>query len=372
MASHNLTLTRSFTTVDGCVAHEAITADGQPVTVWPGQPPARSASLHPAVALPLGQGQGPSGPCWVEHRPGRWALSDLRQSMDTAAAIQITAQLADGLAALHAAGQIHGAVEAQAVVLAPGGAPTWIGAGRIEGSPEADVDALMSLLTALIEHPPQLQPFGSAASLAARLREHLDNPVSLAPWLAHQPPQPPSEQTQVVLQLVPMGQLDEVQPDIGADAEGRGLLDRWRPLTSDLEYTEDPTDAVDMAQFHTQTRQHVLSALFTALDAAVDTPHSPSALPALRTLLQTEPLDPVPTVNGLAHGPIHNPVGVTERTADVVEHTQPTPETTEETTGITGSSSQSVITGLLFAAVLGMAAAIIMLALVWLIIGDVF
>jgi hypothetical protein len=292
--------------------------------------------------------------------------------MDTAAAIQIAAQLADGLAALHASGQIHGAIEAQAVVLAPGGAPAWIGAGRTAGSPEADVEALIGLLTTLVEHPPQLQPTGSAASLAARLREHLDNPASLAPWLAHQQPQAPSEQTQVVLQLVPMGQLDEVQPDIGADATGRGLLDRWRPLTSDLEYTEDPTDAVDIAQIHTQTRQHVLSALFTALDAAVDTPHSPPASPALRTLLQSEPLDPIPTINGLAHGPIHNPVGTTERTADIVERTQPTPETTEETTGVTGGGSQSVITGLLFAAVLGMAGAIIMLALVWLIIGDVF
>ena len=56
------------------------------------------------------------------------------------------------------------------------------------------------------------------------------------------------------------------------------------------------------------------------------------------------------------------------------EVTAPSLNMVDETTGFTGPApiQQSVVTGLLMAAVLGMVGAAIMLILVWIIIGEVF
>ena len=129
-----------------------------------------------------------------------------------------------------------------------------------------------------------------------------------------------------------------------------------------------------MGAHHSQTRQHVLSELFSALDAAIADPHSPA--PDFRRALSNEPLDPLVALNGLSHGSIHNPQSVSERTAEVSvpEITAPSMNMVEETTGFTGPAPihQSVVTGLLMAAVLGMVGAAVMLILVWIILGEVF
>ena len=92
--------------------------------------------------------------------------------------------------------------------------------------------------------------------------------------------------------------------------------------------------------------------------------------------MSAEPLDPLVALNGLRHDSIHNPQSVSERTAEVStpETTTPSLHMTDETTGSTGLApiQQSVLTGLLMAAVLGMVGAAVMLTLVWVILGEVF
>jgi len=376
MAHHTLKIIRSYATPDGSSATEALMLNGDRVTVWSGAPPDVEPSLHPVLARSLGQGQGPDGPCWVEHRPGPWTLSSIREDIDRAAAIHIAAQLADGLASLHARSKVHGGIDLESVVLSPSGTPFLIGAGRIKGSPEGDVASLINLLDALTDTPTMQPRPRTAASLAAKLREHTKAPPSLASWLAARPTEDVSDATQLTLQLIPVGFLDEVQPDIGSDAVGTGLLDRWKPVHLDDELTDDPTETVDFQTAHTQSRQQLLSALLLALDRAVESEPSAPSAPLLRRHLTADPLDPIPTLNGLPHGRIHNPVGHAERTADVSmpEITRPTTDSLEETTGAAPSESisQHFFTRLLLTAVLGMVGAAIMLLLVWLIIGGVF
>lgn len=375
MAHHTLKIIRSYSTPDGCSAIAAVMLNGDRVTVWPGPPPEVAPSTHPVLAIPLGQGQGPDGPCWVEHRPGQWALANICNGMDPAHIVQIATQLADGLASLHAQAKAHGAIDLESVVLSPSGTPFLIGAGRIPGTPEADIAALLHLLSMLTDLPaihPQSQ---TAASLAAKLREHPDPLTPLSSWLTGQPSEV-TDGAELILQLVPMGFLDEVQPDIGTDAVGIGLLDRWQPAPPEEERTEDPTESVDFQRIHAQSRQQLLSDLLLTLDRVVDSDQSVPSSAILRRHLTADTLDPIPALNGLPHGPIHNPGGHSERTADVSipEITRPTADNIEETTGVTNAESvgQQFVTRLLFAAVLGMAGAAIMLLLVWMIIDDVF
>ena len=91
--------------------------------------------------------------------------------------------------------------------------------------------------------------------------------------------------------------MDEIQPEIGEDAEGRGLLDRWDHTDDHADRSDDSTESVAVGAHHSQTRQHVLSELFSALDAAIADPHSPA--PEFRRALSTEPLDPLVPLNGL-------------------------------------------------------------------------
>ena len=179
----------------------------------------------------------------------------------------------------------------------------------------------------------------------------------------------------------PLGSTDEVLPDIGLDAPGRGLLDRWGWTDSNVERTDDPTETADLASTHTHARHQLLERVEQYFDSALgryqENYHPPG--PAFRALVMNEALDPIPLQNGLAHGSIHNPKDESENTAEVpiLELTNPSVEFTDETTGTTGEVSAppiqaSVLTGLLMASVLGMVGATIMLIAVWLILGDVF
>jgi len=353
----------------------ALTQSGEFVTIWSGDPPAIPAGIHPCIAQALERGGGDIGKCWIEERCGQQVLGDLPIPIPIHGAISICVQLADALAALHAHELTHGSITINAVAISIGGHPMWIGTGRKQGSVQGDIEALLALGTQLNPDIPSLPNVTSAASLAAQWREHLTDPSSLSPWLTKHPPTTTDTHTPLSLELIPMGLLDEVQPDLGDDPQGRGILDRWKTGEDD-EFTDDPTVSVAVGALHSQTRQHILNSLYQALDSAVDSSGANHPPASFRGKLIAEPLDPLPTLNGIEHGSIHNPGDKAERTADVPhpDITRPTTANMEDTTGFTGDSpiQQSVMTGLLMAAVLGMLGAAIMLALVWLIIGDVF
>ena len=338
--------------------------------VWIGSPP----ELPDAFKHVLSVGTLEDEECWLEERPGELCLGDLALPLPDALQSTVIVQLVDSLSTLHASGIVHGAIDENSVVIDSTGTCTWVGIARVDGSEEHDIAALMTLLIAMgLQEGLPAEPVRSEA-LANRLRAQPQDREAFAEWLAKHPKPPSHPERHHTLTVNPIGLMDEVQHEIGADAEGHGLLDRWEQAHDDGDLTDDSTESVVMGSHHVQTRQHILSELFTALDAAIAEPQLPS--PAFRRSLNSEPLDPVVSLNGLRHASIHNPQSVSDRTAEV-----PTPETTapslnmtDETTGFTGLPpiQQSVFTGLLMAAVLGMVGAAIMLILVWVILGEVF
>ena len=355
------------------------------MTIWPGSPASVSLSDHPGISRFIGSSTLDGEPVWLEHRPGPWALADLEQTFGEAEALELAAQLADGLANLHSLGLAHGQVDEQAVVLHSDGRPCLIGTGRVDGSPEADLRDCIALLNRIAPEPFELGEPLNAPMLSAKLRELIierELPESrLAQWLNDQDRPVPTEERSITLELTPVGSTDEVLPDIGLDAPGRGLLDRWGWSDTDDEHTDDPTETADLASTHTHARQQLLDRMERYFDSALgryqESYHPPG--PAFRALVLNEPLDPIPLQNGLPHGTIHNPQDEAESTAEVSlpEFTNPSVEFTDETTGATGEVGSppiqaSVVTGLLIATVLGMIGAAVMLIAVSLILGGVF
>ena len=376
MPSQTLTVIQHPTDPSDGSGLVAITKSGKLVTIWSGRPPDITPGVHPSVARAMEQGGGDMGPCWIEERNGQPVLADLPLPMPISGAISVCIQLADGLAALHARGFCHGHIGLHAVTLSKSGTPMWIGTGRKRGSIDGDVSALQAMSDALHPSMPQSSHLTSAASLAAHWRESFQPDDTLHSWLSEHTPKTPDSRTPMSLDLFPLGLMDEVQPDLGDDRHGRGILDRWKTGEDGDELTDDPTVSVDIGAVHTQTRQHILNNLFQTLDSALGENATLQVPPSFKSEILSEHLDPTPALNGLEHGLIHNPGGVRERTGDIShpDITRPVAQNMDDTTGITGSTPihQSVLTGLLMAAVVGMLGAAIMLTLVWLIIGDVF
>ena len=374
MRPQNLTIIQSPTEPCDGLRLVALTPSGNLVTIWSGSPPSIPPGIHPCIAQALERGSGEIGLCWIEERGGQHVLQDLPLPMPLDNAIAICVQLADALAALHSRGLTHGRTELSSVAISPSGTPMWIGTGRQDSSTVDDISGLKTIGSQLNPDVPLQSEAMSAASLAALWREHLNPHQNIRPWLAQHRPVMADTHTPLRLELMPLGLVDEVQPDLGQEPHGHGILDRWK--TDDDEFTDDPTVSVDAGALHTQTRQHILNSLFQTLDEAVESKNQTNVPPSFRNQIQREALDPIPTLNGIDHGTLHNPGDQIERTAGKShpDITHPSTTDSEETTGLTGAipTQQSIVTGLLVATVLGMLGAAIMLALVWIIIGDVF
>lgn len=93
------------------------------------------------------------------------------QPFNSRRASEIVAEVADGVAELHARGIFHGAITIDTVLLTTRGKAKLDLVHAIESSEPADVDQLRGLYAALVGHgQPDLAAAGSAAVLAARLR----------------------------------------------------------------------------------------------------------------------------------------------------------------------------------------------------------
>jgi hypothetical protein len=376
MGVQTFQLLREYPVADGRSAWEALSADGARVTIWPGLPSLIPVGIHPLLPAAIGSGEMDGGPVWIEQRPGRHLLADMLGTVSMSEGLLWMAQIADTLAALHAHDRCHGGVDANMVVVNDGSTPFLIGAGRVSGSVGQDIHAVADLLSSFSIDSNVRTVLDSAAAMGARIREIAvdTDEKTPVPLPVHADPTP--VRTESVL-LIPLGPIDEVQPDIGADAAGKGLLDRWSNTDAGDELTEDPTESVDRSIMHINSRQPLLAALErhmgTAISQLDDNGIAPS--PEFRELILNEAPDPLPIPEGLPHGPLHNPVGEAERTAEVTGTSSiGEAQSTEETTSVThGSSIQPpLLTGLLMATLLGMVGAAIMLGLVWLTIGGVF
>jgi serine/threonine protein kinase len=86
-------------------------------------------------------------------------------------AAEIVAEVADGVAELHARGLCHGAITVDTVLLTAKGKSKLDLVHATDGNEAADLDQLRRLLSVLTGHDhPELDEAGSAAVLAARLR----------------------------------------------------------------------------------------------------------------------------------------------------------------------------------------------------------
>lgn len=94
------------------------------------------------------------------------------QPFNVRRASQIVAEVADGVAELHARGICHGAITIDTVLLtAKGKAKLDLVHATADATEPADVDQLLGLLSALVGRgQPELSGVDSAALLAARLR----------------------------------------------------------------------------------------------------------------------------------------------------------------------------------------------------------
>jgi hypothetical protein len=376
MGIQTFQLLREYPVADGRSAWEALSADGARVTIWPGLPSLIPVGIHPLLPTAIGSGEMDGGPVWIEHRPGRHLLTNLLNTSSQSDLLLWTAQIADALAALHAHGRCHGGIEAQVVVLNDGATPFLVGAGRQNGSVEEDIAATAALLSSASIETTELAGLDSAAALGARIREMAVHSEEQTPVQLPVRPDPTPVRTESML-LIPLGATDEVQHDIGADATGKGLLDRWSSTDSGDELTEDPTESVDRSIMHINSRQPLLAALEHHMGEAIAKLDNNGIAPSaeFREMILREPPDPLPIPEGLPHGRLHNPGGEAERTAEVTgTNTIGEAQSTEETTSVshTGSVQPPLLTGLLTATVLGMVGAAIMLGLVWLTIGGVF
>ncbi len=376
MRRQTFQLLREFS-VDGIhVAWEALDPSGARVTIWPGSPEYVPSNTHPTLPNAIGSGQLDGAAVWIEHRPGSIVLEDIMLRVSVADGIQWIAQLCDAVTALHAIGRTHGNITAKHVLLSPSGKPYLIGTGQREGRVATDLEALIVLAKKLAPLASLTSEDHSAASLAAKLRETLamlpeKTPVQLPP---------PAERTPIRssdIELMPLGPMDEVHVDVGADTGASGLLDRWDHFDPEDEFTEDATESVDRSMLQTHNPDAIAASLDQQFESILETANNQGISPDedYRQLVLTAPTDPLPIPEGLPHGPLHNPEGDAERTAEVPASAHPVNiDVHEETTGLTNTAAipPLYLTGLLTAAITGMLGAIIMLIVVWLIIGGAY
>ncbi|MCB9795521.1 MAG: hypothetical protein H6741_22675 [Alphaproteobacteria bacterium] len=300
-------------------AIEAVADDGMGprVTAWPGDTPPRPPK-HRSLTRPVKQELLlPEGPHWLELRPPGALLSELGELAEGDLAMLLL-DLAEALAALHAAGQVHGAVDAEHVVIAPGGKAVLIGAGRQQGTAEADAHALRMLMATLWPAEAKAPPPDPGPEAAEVLAE------SLAGWLEYEypghsafhlggrslslcPETPPE-----VEYLDDVGGLDEVGVDLGPEGGGRGLLDPWTTGHSTATRTREgePEDGDEAPR--TALLGRLMSPTEREADPGRFEGREGEAAQALRELLAEEPLDALhaPVAASVLDEPV--PIGISE------------------------------------------------------------
>jgi hypothetical protein len=283
-----------------------VSEPGARVNIWPGPLPDLPMATHPLVAMPIGLVQLDGQPGWLEQRPAGVLLSDLAGDLTAVDTALIIAQVADALGALHARGLAHGQLAPNRVVISMNGTPVLIGAGVTAGTDSEDLKAALGLLQC--SSTPLLPPAASsAAALAASLRELASPVVPLSSTLREQiecamlPPLP--SQQRIELEVASLTHHDEVQPDLGPDERIRGLLDPWSSTGSSGELSEDHTETISASELAEQGQQAMLERL-SELYARADLSgrfeqNEGTPCEATRALLSTEPLDPIPPVDGV-------------------------------------------------------------------------
>lgn len=236
--------------------------------------------------------------------------------------------LLDALLALHAAGQSHGLVSADRVLLGVDGSVTLFGRGRVGGSAEHDLKAATGLLSRIGIELNGRDLTAARRALEGRIAEE-DAEILGAVVADNLPEQSIVDQVYVHVGPTP-DSLDEVVPDFGPDkADGRGLLDRWSVTTHAGQ--DEATD--ELTGSAASSTSPLALTLWTSL--AAPPAHRPppdrfdkvAGQPSrgMRALLIEEPPDSLPAMVGGAIDPflLQMPEPTMEPTPVTIELTDP-------------------------------------------------
>ena len=275
--------------------------EGARVTLWPGKAPGRPPE-HPGLAWPIEEGWLHEQGVWLEHRPQGARLGELRDQLAPAEVELVLQHLAGALAALHEAGQHHGSVDVEHVVVSHRGRAVLIGLGQRKGSRVADKRALGLLrveLSSPSAAPPPVPGEATAASLGARSR-------------AGTAELPANTET---IPFRTAGAFDEVRLDLGPDRYGRGLLDRWATGHS---LSGAHTGAIEWTRPGNEHEEQTESsaALLTRLVSPPERPPDPRRFAAvegqpseeIKALVANEPLEPLPLPSATRRRPLPAPL----------------------------------------------------------------
>ncbi|MCB9762730.1 MAG: hypothetical protein H6739_23215 [Alphaproteobacteria bacterium] len=295
-------------------AFEAISDDGQGprVTAWPGAPPPRPPK-HRSLARPIDGGllQLEQGPYWMELRPPGALVSELSGLSLPEVGLMLL-NVAEALTALHGGGLVHGAVDADHVVIAPGGRAVLIGVGEQPGTADDDIHGLRMMMAALWpetatapppdpgSEPAEVHVESLSGWLDCEFPDH--SSFSLGSRSLHAAPPLPDDAPMLDALVIDREDegLDEVGVNLGPDGE-RGLLDPWttgtgNTATGTKEITGSEGDAPPQ-------KVALVGRLMSPPDRDLDPERfagrEADAARALKGLIADEPLDPVPTPSGV-------------------------------------------------------------------------
>ena len=293
-----------------------LVAEDQPeeqAVLWSGPPPEQHLPPHPGLARRQVCAREDGEPGWLELTPAGVLLSALTPPLPPIEASELFAAIADALAALHEAGLAHGELTADRIHLDRTSRPTLLGAGH--GSLQDDLDALVELWQAWCPAGPLLVA-STASDAAESLRVWLsvtEDATSTLPALVASALR--AQEGTGALTLLPgkaVGPVDEIGMDIGPDEAPGGLLDplTWSGITGEPTsevplHVEENTGALYEDTRINAPRTALLSRL---LGLSHEQPpagrfHDGTPSQAIRTLIGSQTLDPLPVPDGLPARP---------------------------------------------------------------------
>jgi len=199
------------------------------VVLWHGLPPA-PVPEHPGVAAVVLEGEIDGRRTYAEQVPR--GVRPAEHALPHDLAPYVVARILEAVHFLHEAGQVHGSVGSERVVLGVRGEVVLFGRGRQGGRDRMDLVATLSLY-----------PDGAEMTLlerdALQIAERIDQDApadareQLGAWVRGVVQDAPVIE-QVVLTSGERAEdgVDEIVPDLGPDAEGSGILDRWSLSTT--------------------------------------------------------------------------------------------------------------------------------------------
>ena len=282
--------------------------------LWSGPPPEQHLPPHPGLAPRQVCAREDGEPGWLELTPAGVLLSALTSPLPPIEAAELFAAIADALAALHGAGLAHGELTADRIHLDRTSRPTLLGAGH--GQADDDLDALVELWQVWCPAGPLLVA-SAAADAAESLRVWLsvtEDATSTLPSLVASAlrAQTAEDGSLTLLPGKAVGPVDEIGMDIGPDESPGGLLDplTWSGITGEPTsevplHVEENTGALYEDTRINAPRTGLLSRLL-GLSHEQPPPerfHDGTPSQAIRALIDSQTLDPLPVPDGLPARP---------------------------------------------------------------------